>query len=580
MNFSEKLNEYMEMLGCTAKDLCDASGLSAATLSRYRSGDRVPERNTEAFGQICGAIALLAQREQREGITKESVAEGFSECPDIITTDREQFRQNFNTLISVLNMNITQLCHSINYDTSTVFRIRNGSRRPSDPNQFAGAVAGYVSREMRSAPDRVIMAVLFDCSAEELSDTSKCFETVRNWLIRGQGRPRDGVAKFLERLDEFDLNEYIKAIHFDELKVPSVPFQLPTSKTYFGIEDMMESELDFLKATVLSKSLEPVIMYSDMPMEEMSRDAEFPKKWMFGMAMVLKKGLHLNMIHNIDRPFHEMMLGLESWIPMYMTGQVSPYYLKDVQNNVFLHLIKVSGTAALSGEAIAGCHSDGKYYLTKNKDEVAYYQKRAQELLAHAQPLMNIYRTDNADQFNAFLLADSHTEGKRRSILSSLPLYTMEEDTLKRLLQAHALPESDRERIIAFACLQKQMIEEMLKTECVEDEIPQLGEEEFARYPVSLCLSGMFYETDIPYTYAEYLEHLNQTLRFAQDHPNYCLRQTAAYTFRNLQITMHEGKWVMVSKGKSPAIHFVIHHPKLRKAIENFVPPVMEEQTD
>ena len=298
------------------------------------------------------------------------------------------------------------------------------------------------------------------------------------------------------------------------------------------------------------------------------------------MAMVLKKGLHLNMIHNIDRPFHEMMLGLESWIPMYMTGQVSPYYLKDVQNNVFLHLIKVSGTAALSGEAIAGCHSDGKYYLTKNKDEVAYYQKRAQELLAHAQPLMNIYRTDNADQFNAFLLADSHTEGKRRSILSSLPLYTMEEDTLKRLLQAHALPESDRERIIAFARLQKQMIEEMLKTECVEDEIPQLGEEEFARYPVSLCLSGMFYETDIPYTYAEYLEHLNQTLRFAQDHPNYCLRQTAAYTFRNLQITMHEGKWVMVSKGKSPAIHFVIHHPKLRKAIENFVPPVMEEQTD
>ena len=171
------------------------------------------------------------------------------------------------------------------------------------------------------------------------------------------------------------MNEYIKAIHFDELKVPSVPFQFSTSKTYTGIKEMMESELDFLKATVLSKSTESVIMYSDMPMEEMSKDSEFPKKWMFGMAMMLKKGLHLNMIHNIDRSLSEMMLGLESWIPMYMTGQVSPYYLKNVQNNVFLHFLKVSGTAALSGEAIVGCHSDGRYYLTKNKARLPITEK-------------------------------------------------------------------------------------------------------------------------------------------------------------------------------------------------------------
>ncbi len=45
-----------------------------------------------------------------------------------------------------------------------------------------------------------------------------------------------------------------------------------------------------------------------------------------------------------------MMLGLESWIPMYMTGQIEPYYLKNVQNNAFLHLLKVSGAAALSGK--------------------------------------------------------------------------------------------------------------------------------------------------------------------------------------------------------------------------------------
>ena len=55
------------------------------------------------------------------------------------------------------------------------------------------------------------------------------------------------------------------------------------------------------------------------------------------IAMCLKKGLHLNIIHNLDRPFNEMMLGLESWIPIYMTGQVSPFYYKNNNTNIYHH---------------------------------------------------------------------------------------------------------------------------------------------------------------------------------------------------------------------------------------------------
>ena len=52
---------------------------------------------------------------------------------------------------------------------------------------------------------------------------------------------------------------------------------------------MMQSELDFLKATVLSKSNGSVTLYSDMPMTEMAKDKEFPKKWMYGMALMHKR---------------------------------------------------------------------------------------------------------------------------------------------------------------------------------------------------------------------------------------------------------------------------------------------------
>ena len=67
-----------------------------------------------------------------------------------------------------------------------------------------------------------------------------------------------------------------------------------------------------MKATVTSRSDADVTMYSDMPMAEMAKDLDFAKKWMFGMAMLLKKGLHINIVHNLDRSLDELILGLES----------------------------------------------------------------------------------------------------------------------------------------------------------------------------------------------------------------------------------------------------------------------------
>ena len=42
------------------------------------------------------------------------------------------------------------------------------------------------------------------------------------------------------------------------------------------------------------------------------------------------------------------------------------------------------------------------------------------------------------------------------------------------------------------------------------------------------------------------------------------------------QIQILEGSYVLISKAKSPVIHFVIRHPKMVSALENFIPPVME----
>ena len=463
MNFCEQLNKYIEQLDCSSKELVVASGLSSTVISRYRNGERTPNIRSKQIEQLAAGLYKIS-KDKKINLTRNEIYNALSSTLNDISIDFEQLSRNFSDILLNLNISIADLSRAIGYDASLLSKIRSGNRNPSNPHDFIEAVCNFIVTKYKSEDDKKAISLLICCSLKDLDDSSNYFNKLSNWLSNNSVSSNNKIDTFLNNLDNFDLDKYIKAIHFDEMKVPFVPFYKSNSKTYYGIEEMKQGELDFFKATVLSKSNEPIFMCSDMPMEDMAEDVDFGKKWMFAIAMTLKRGLHLNIIHNLDRPFNEMMLGLESWIPIYMTGQVSPYYLTGLQNSIYCHFNYVSGAVALTGECIKGYHNKGKYHLTSNKADVAYYRTKSECLLNKAKSLMDI----------------------------------------------------------------------------------------------------------------EYLEHLDATKKYMNSHNNYKVLYNKTNTFRNINITIHSGKWVMISKNTHPTIHFVIHHPKLRDAIENFIVPVVE----
>ena len=129
MKFQTQLNAYIQQLDCLAKDLSAASGLSPATLSRYRSGERPPDPNAPAFGQLCQGIARLAAERGLTEVTEEAVRDAFLAAEDLSQADTELLMRNFDLLLSVLDISVSRLCRRLNYDPSTVFRFRSGSRR-------------------------------------------------------------------------------------------------------------------------------------------------------------------------------------------------------------------------------------------------------------------------------------------------------------------------------------------------------------------------------------------------------------------------------------------------------------------
>lgn len=574
MLFKDQLNIYMKELNCTAKQISEISELSAASLSRYRNGERIPETKSNTLNSIAKALAHLSSTTPAP-LKEQDILDAFYACSDINTSDNESFRNKLNTLIDTLDLSINELCKSTGYESSAFFRIRRGTRNPSDPIRLGQDVSSYITRECTDNERIEKLNILI--SGYKDADMSERFECLFHWLMETDAKPVNDMESFLKKLDDFDLNDFITSIHYDDIKVPTAPFQIPSSKYYYGLQEMMKAEIDFLKATVLNRSQQDVIIYSDIPMEEMSKDPQFPKKWIFGMAVMLKKGLHLNMIHNVDRPMHEMMLGLEGWIPMYMTGQVTPYYLKDAQNQIFHHLLKVSGSASLNGDAIKNHHLEGRYHLTNNKEEVRYYRKKAEYLLEHAKPLMEIFRLADADEFRKVTDSSFMETGKRRNILSAPSLFTMDHEYLERMLNDNNVEETVKNKVLSHHLYLQKNMEHVVENNEIAEELPYISDEEFESNPPSLCISDLFPGKDIHYTKQQYQDHLAMCKEYEKTHANYHISLSRRAVFRNLQIFIVTGKYVIISKNNSPVIHFVIRHPRLCSAIENFIPPMIDE---
>ena len=575
MNFKEVLNEYLKELNCSSKKLSNESGLSESVISRYRSGERTPLKNSEQLNKLTKALFNIAKDNGRNKYTFDKIESDFNSVLTSDDFDYTTFSNNLNTLITSLNINTHEMSKYIVFDASHISRIRYGKAKPSNPVEFSNKICSYILNRYKNTADINNLMMIIGCKKSDLSN-EKIYSTLFNWLTSEIVPVKNQISDFLHHLDSFNLDDYIKVIKFDELKVPSIPFYKAKTKHYYGIEEMKQGELNFFKGTVLSKSKEDIFMCSDMPMEDMAKDIDFGKKWMFAIAMCLKKGHHLNIIHNLDRPFNEMMLGLESWIPIYMTGQISPYYLSNLKNNVYNHLNYVSAAAALSGECINGFHNKGMYYLTTNKNEIEYYKEKSDLLLKKAKPLMEIYREKNIKEYHLFLKKDENIECDRTRYISSLPLFTISDELLIKILKRNKLTKEEIDKIIKYKNNEFKYMNSILKKNKVFDYIYVIKEDEFISDTPSLSLNNLFIDKIINYTYKEYIEHLKLTNEYAKNNKNYNILTEKDKTFKNITITILKNNHVIISKNSNPTIHFVIRHPKLVAAIESFNPLVKE----
>lgn len=412
MLFSAALNQYCEMLPCNAREIASACGISASALSRYRSGERTPTSSGKAMSRLTkGIAALLREYDVNPLATDQDVL--ITLTSDQVQKDIaiSRFSHRMDVLMDIVDLRNADIADEVGVDPSYVSRVRHGQRMPQTRALFARACA-------RVAADRCIESGLLDLlpSLEGISvndasavlsaeDSRRAlFELLLSWLIGTQLVELEtaDIVQALELVSNFDYAPLRRKLlddsyWSDRIAAGSI-LAHDDSRFFYGLEGAREAELGFIDELLRSGDRGTVTIFSNLTTQALLSDEAFRNRHKAGFMRFLERGGRLEVIHDIQRPFSEVLTGLEYCLPIYMTGRAKAYYLDYAPSAALRFSVYVSEGCAFSGEEVEGEFNSRRCHLVKRPAEIAHYRRKVEAVRKLARPMFELYRMDDPVQ--------------------------------------------------------------------------------------------------------------------------------------------------------------------------------------
>ena len=409
MSFASTLNAYCNAVNCTNSELAAESGVSHSSLSRYRRGERTPKTGSAIVRQLAFGIASLSTKgDSRAPLEASEVKRTLEAELNATRMVGMDFNMRLDMIMHLTGLSNATIAHYVDVDPSYVSRIRRGQRIPADIQQFSAIVSHLAARtcidggmldelgELIELPDLADEFPTWD-----MGDESNIAEIIEVWLTGGQIVEAD-MKNMEELLAWGDSTDFSSWIFFNvENRQEDRDRPAPVARFYYGLGGMRAAELDFLTMAA-EERVHELLLSSDMPLMHMDPGSIFLRKYRHSVVEVLRAGGRVNVFFNVERPLEDTIRSLRIWVPLYMTGHVSPYYLQGVNNRLFYHMNYVCDTCALSAEAVIGHEEDGRYYFTTRPEDIEYYQKKMRFVLERASSMVEIFRSCDPGRQEAF----------------------------------------------------------------------------------------------------------------------------------------------------------------------------------
>ena len=580
---SEKITALYELLQCNNTDIANHAGCSASNISHIKTGNREPKPTSRPIQTFVGGVYSYADYEnlltvlqdlcQAEDTSREclipaligwlyntdavpqSVSTVTPRSKQVLKLHRRTFGERLDAAMSTLGLTNSRLAFILSIDSSLISRYRSGVYSPHGNKKLSQQLIHILSSQTELLGKTKEMREL--CGADPLNETE-----LSHWLY---GLPEDDPSAIanmlLSSLEGFALGDSLPA------EMPDIP-EVEIRDHYLGTDGLRKAVIRFL--TNAADSGGELFLYSDEPMDWMSGDREYYNLWKYLMVRCVKKGVHIKIIHNLNRDFKEMIQALTGWLPLYISGTIEPYVFRKESSARFNHTVFLRK----QGDCIIGAFPSGTgenrwYDYITDRNRLAILDEEYRVMLTSSAPFLKTYTTHKADSFRTFRLEQIETNDY---LVRMPPLFTMPEKLLKSIINRAGIDEEKTKHIVSYYRKQRRVFKNLMKQSHIRILLCPDNKEGYLNFSLDL------FDVYIAYTEDEYTEHLAEIAKLVKNERNFHLALLPQEPFRDIQLmTMQDA--VTAIRCREPYAAFVFQNDTLTKSVYDYLDILFKQHT-
>jgi hypothetical protein len=484
------------------------------------------------------------------------------------------FSEKLSLLMDITKTSNSALARYVSLDASYISRLRGGKRLLPRNDANVHSMAAYFARNCKEEYKRKVVSEAVGTSRLPM-DPAELSDMIAQWLLKEKNTSSDSVSQFLGGLSAVRSGVPSTRLRLQNQEFTKDQSDFPGGDpaVYYGIEGKRQAVTNFLSQAISMEKPCTLLLFSDEETSWMTADPSFAQLWASLMFQTLSKGHRIKIIHTISRDLDEMLSAIAQWMPLYMAGEIEPYFYPKKRDGVFKHtFFIIPGLTAVVSGSIGDQTSQAVNLLFHEPAAVNAYEEEFSAYLRLCRPLMRIFNKKNRE--NCFTTLKEFEREQSNAIIrtESLTLLTMPEGLLADIFLRNRLLTSE---ILEVQKLRVKNFRYLLNTYTFSEIIilPDLPSVLEGR--VKIALSDMMEGGAIYYTAHEYLQHLKSVAKHLKFYENYHIHVLSGPAEDRYAVYVKEESGVIVAKTSLPPVVLAMSEGNMTAAFWDFLKSMM-----